>query len=238
MIWLEAPRWKRHAIDTGADFADCVPATLFGRRGVLIVHRQSQVRFYQPGRDALGPWPYREIYSIYTPSAQGGLLVADIDEDGREDIVCGNYWIRAPERFDLPWRLFAINGWWEQERSALLDWAVEPQPGGGANLIALQREGPRFSRFRPAGDRTQFWTEEPIRVEPPLDQPRTVLRAGADSGGRTQVYAGDRSRLLVIRDGKVEAMKTPGAVAVWPVADSVWILTARGVEVWRPQRAD
>ena len=50
------------------------------------------------GRDGK-PWPYREIYSIYTPSQQTGLSMRDIDGDGRIDILCGNYWIQSPERF-------------------------------------------------------------------------------------------------------------------------------------------
>ena len=41
-------------------------------------------------------WPYREIYSIYTPSQQTGLSMRDIDGDGRIDILCGNYWIQKP----------------------------------------------------------------------------------------------------------------------------------------------
>ena len=30
-------------------------------------------------------------------------------DDGRPDIFCGNYWVRSPMRFDLPWHIFAVN---------------------------------------------------------------------------------------------------------------------------------
>src|SRR5207245_11758638 len=100
LVGFQAPRWPRHVIDTGVDTADVLAATLFGRRGILLVHKRAQVRFYEIPTNLAGPWPVREIYSFYTPSDQGGLMLADIYGDGRPDILCGNYWIRSPESFE------------------------------------------------------------------------------------------------------------------------------------------
>ena len=81
-------------IDDEFDTHDCMEATLFGRKGVLVIQRYMQVRFYE--RADKSPGRIREIYSIYTPSQQTGLSLRDIDGDGRVDIVCGNYWIQSP----------------------------------------------------------------------------------------------------------------------------------------------
>jgi hypothetical protein len=118
LVWFEAPKWIRHVLDREIEMHDCIAATLLGHRGFLMIHRYSQVRFYEPGA-------VRDIYSIYTPSRQGGLALADIDVDGRTDILCGNYWIQSPASFDLPWRLFAINTINESEAAALfrLGWS-------------------------------------------------------------------------------------------------------------------
>ncbi len=83
LVWLEAPHWIPHVIDTGVDTADVIPAELFGRRGILLVHRRAQVRFYEIPPHPEDQWPATEIYSFYTPSDQGGLALADIDGDGR-----------------------------------------------------------------------------------------------------------------------------------------------------------
>ena len=141
--------------DTG--FQDCLPWTMDGRRGVLIPHRHLQLRFYREGASP------KDLYSIYTPSKQGGLLARDIDLDGRDDLLWGNYWLERPRRKQAHWRLFAINTFFEKEDSALarLAWS------GGEGLYWGAATGdPRLALLRPAPDRKQLWTAEML-PDPP-----------------------------------------------------------------------
>jgi len=192
MVWLEAPSWRRHLIDTGAAFRDCLPAVIHGRRGVLVTHRQMQVRFYEAA--GKGRWPYREIYSIYTPSAQGGLLVSDVDGDSLPDILCGNYWIQSPRKFEESWRLFAIHNWWEEPRSAMVRIAL------GAHYIAAEsEEAPaRLSWFEKPADPKELWVEHPLQLEPPLKKPQALLATengflvGEDEGSGSRLIRFDR----------------------------------------------
>lgn len=228
LVWLEARTWRQHTIDTGTEVHDAIAATLFGRRGVLAVHRYGQVRFYQAPNRSLDPWPYREIYSFYTASRQGGLLLSDVDHDGRADILCGNYWIRSPERFALPWRLFTINTYSEAPEAAILRLALAklPSPGEVALVAAERERSPaRLAWFRPPPNPRDLWIERRLDGRLDLVQPRGLAVADFDSDGHTDIavaeHHGAKSRLLLFlnrgRDNFFlqEAFRGKAVIALW-----------------------
>jgi len=189
---LTAPDGSRTVLDHGVQMHDCAAVTLFGRSGFLVVHRFAQVRFYYTGG-------MQEIYSFYTASRQGGLLIEDIDRDGRPDIVCGNYWIRSPEHFDLPWRLFAIN-----TRHATPDSANFRLAWLGRDLIAAQghMSPGAVYRYTRGSDPTQQWKEQKLTE---LRYPHTVRQTA--EGVVVEENAGpDSMRVLIIRDGSVREL--------------------------------
>ncbi len=232
MVRLEPPAWRRREIDSGADFRDCLEATLYGRRGVLVLHRSLQVRFYEPPQEPGAPWTYRELYSIYTPSRQGGLLTADVDGDGLTDILAGNYWIRSPERFELPWRLFAINLWTETWESAMSRLALAPLSGGRwPDLVACQSEmkEARLAWFSRPEDPTRLWAEHRIEGLLKLRAPRALAAGDLDRDGRPEIAVGEAagpgSRLIVFwnqgggRFRPETIAETSGLLELW-VADA------------------
>jgi hypothetical protein len=206
LVWLQAPTWKRQVIDTGVDAADILPATLFGRRGILLIHRGAQVRFYEIPPDSTRPWQRTEIYSFYTPSEQGGLGMADVDGDGIPDILAGNDWIKAPASFELPWHLFAIELWNEEPKSAMLrEKLVDLLATGAQNLVAVQRSVPRarLAWFEKPPDPKQLWIEHRFDNTLALDQPNSLQIADFDGDGRLDLLVAERGgagRLIVFRN--------------------------------------
>jgi hypothetical protein len=231
MVWLGAPDWRPQVADTDAGFRDCLAVTLFGRRGILVLHRQMQVRFYEARPS--GPWPYREIYSIYTPSAQGGFSLTDVDDDGLPDILCGNYWIQSPAKFELPWRLFAINDWWDGPRSAMLRLG----PPSAPYVAAQSEEAPaRIAWFDRPKDPRHMWTERPIALTPP---PRRIEALAVTLAGDLIVgeNAGEGSRLVRISANGTETLATSGGfLGVWSMGDSLIALTTDSVRLHQAQR--
>lgn len=164
-LWLKAPDWSPHVIESETDFTNCLPFTLAGKRGVLITHLHSQVRFY------LFPnFEYKELYSIYTASQQGGLLPHDVDSDGLTDLFVGNYWMKNPGALDVAWRIFAINLFHDTPtaaRAALALW-------NDRSLVwaATADTAARIAVFDPPPDFKQLWNEQRLA---PLHQPRAIL---------------------------------------------------------------
>lgn len=210
LVWFEAPRgrrpnWTRHVMETGIDAHEILGATLFGRRGALLIQRRNQVRFYTADGGK------RDIYSFYTPSDQGGLALHDVDGDGRPDIIAGNYWIQAPESYELPWRLFAINTWSEEKLSAMSALAVA---GPGLMIAQAERTGARLAWFEKPADPRQLWRATRLEGSLDLEEPHSVAIAGDTA------YVAERAGL-----GRLIAFRnfTPTIVAPGIFARFAWM---------------
>jgi hypothetical protein len=193
LTWRKPPDWKPIVIDDEFETHDCMEATLFGRKGVLVIQRYMQVRFYERGNGKR--WKSREIYSIYTPSQQTGLSMHDVDGDGRIDILCGNYWIKSSEAFELPWHIFAINTYSELPESAMLAHTLV-----GDKLLVAQGHMPdgRVTLFTRPEDPRQLWRES--RMEGDFHRVHAVMaRADTFFFGENN---GKLSRIFVISDRK------------------------------------
>jgi hypothetical protein len=219
---------REEHIDSEVEMHDCLAATLFGRRGILMIQRGMQVRFYYRSgtRDK---WLSRDIYSIYTPSYQTGLALGDVDGDGRADIFCGNYWIRSPERPAESWRIFAINTWFEKPESASLRLvALGPRRVAAAQAHAAPA---RFARFDAPANPEMQWNSVPL--VPELKLSRVHALAMLRGGLVAAELNGPGSRIVLVETG--ETIGTNGGSATVVTLDRQRFLTAGpdGVTLWR-----
>ena len=220
-----SPKGRRTEWDRKVEMHDCIATQLLGHRGVLITDHYGQVRFYE------GPSVYQELYSFYTPSRQAGLLLADVDQDGLPDIFAGNYWIRSPKEFDLPWRLFAVNTRRETPDSATMRLVLF-----GRELIAAQghmAEG-LLLRYTPTADPTQLWTEQVIASG--LHYPHALASGGI--GIVVGENNGPGSRLWIARD-RVHLNQigiTNGAHTAFVIGGRILTVGAAGLSWWDVQR--
>lgn len=181
LVWRRAPNFEPVQIDSQVEMHDCSGAVLFGRRGLLMIQRYGQVRFYErPLRPSSARWPYQEVYSFYTASRQAGLVLYDVDADGFTDILSGNYWIRSPKDFALPWRLFAINTDHQTPDSATVRMGVVHLRGGSLGLAVAQghMRPAKLSVFATPTDPVQLWKE--YRLSEELDHPHGLAVADFD----------------------------------------------------------
>lgn len=185
LIRFVRPYADGRMLESDTEFQDCLAWRLDGREGVLVPHLHLQLRFYGEGAAA------RDLYSIYTPSKQGGLVERDVDGDGRMDLVWGNYWLERPREAGGHWRLFAINLFHEEEDSALARMAW----GSGGLYWGASSGKARLAWMKPPGDVRQIWASE--------------MLADAPAGIRALEVAGEA--LVVAHAGGVDAYERAGA---------------------------
>jgi hypothetical protein len=216
-----SPDGRRETWDPNIEMHDCTFTRLLGHNGLLITAYYGQIRFYE------GPGIYTEIYSFYTPSRQAGLVLTDIDGDGRTDIVSGNYWIRSPAGFELPWRLFAINLRHEEPDSATM--RIVSFQGALFETQAHAARGSLFRYTRPA-DPTQRWTEQAVAAG--LHYPHALASSAA--GLVLGENRGPGSRLFFSRDGTrlQQIGTTDGVHSAFFAGNRILTVGAQAIQWW------
>lgn len=129
LAWFENPRgrggdprdtWRRHDIDF-TSFHDLVIADVNGDRKPDVLTRASM---QQPTVLYLqGATPDEWTKVVMANASEGlGLAVADIDRDGRADIVGNGYWLRQPANpASTNWQRFEFGAWPRGASVAVVD---------------------------------------------------------------------------------------------------------------------
>lgn len=159
LLWFKEikgkQRWEEHLIanvkghkgDSEKGFHDIRPIKVRINKsienGVVAVTARKRLTWYQVPEDPANPWKeYRiaDLPALGADHAQSGLVLGDIAGNGRQDIVCGNFWLECPsDPSKEAWRVHRYSNW-DKRTTPMFPgvpaW-VENERFGGMNQLGL-----------------------------------------------------------------------------------------------------
>lgn len=205
IVWYERvpgqQHWVQHEIGIvpalGGDMHDMVkfldPKT--GVQGIILSSGRSALYLFEKPGDPKQPWKRYDIAKLPDPP-QSGMWLADINGDGRPDIVTGMFWVECPAD--------PRTGEWKAHRYG--DWDKQIQPWGSMNkhgvadfdgdgeleIVAdmAENEGSRVAIFkRDAKNPNGLWRWSLIDSD--LYCPHTLDVADLNEDGRPDFLIGE-----------------------------------------------
>lgn len=211
ILWYERPSnrktWIAHQIgiihapgkEMPHDIA-CLSVPLPGGKvftGIFLTIDREDIYLFERPADPKKPWPRYDLGKL--PSRQqSGMVVADINRDGRPDVVTGMYWLECPPDPRIgPWKAHRFGDWdktnppWggmnkhgvaDFNNDGSLDIVVDEAEIPGARLAIFTRD-PKHP--------DHLWTSK--EIDTGLYCPHTMAVADLNGDGRPDIVVGEMS---------------------------------------------
>jgi len=161
-------------------------------RGVVYNISRHHLYFAEIPRDPKAEWPVHAI-GRFPGDMQSGMEIADIDGDGRDDIVSGMFWIRTPQDPRTGrWPFYRYGEWQENQWAGMIKPKVQDMDGDGvAEIVVTEAEIPeaRLAIFKRGTDPVEVWRTH--RIDKGLYAPHSLEVTDADEDGDYDIIAGE-----------------------------------------------
>jgi hypothetical protein len=197
VYWFEQPddprsRWTRRTVtDRFEKYHDTAVADVDddGTPEVVGLSQESETAFYYdiPADPTVEPWPDRCCHVVAENIGVEGLEVADVDGDGRTEIVAGPNVFHRPEDGSTPWHREPVVEGWDDTRVAVGDIDDDGDP----ELVFSEGDSPVYGSHpgRLAWFDPPDWT--PTVLAEDLFCPHSLQIADFTGDGRPDVYTAE-----------------------------------------------
>jgi len=197
VFWFEQPpnprrEWAKHVVtDQFEKYHDLAMADVDddGDAELVGLSQRSEALFYYdiPEDPSGGPWPDDNCTLLAKGFQAEGLDVADVDGDGRTEILAGPNVFHQPATPGDGWRRQRVASGWERTRVAIADLT----PGNGLQLVLSEGDLPHMGTHpgRVAILDPPDWSANLLRED--LFCPHSLVVADFDGDGREDIYVAE-----------------------------------------------
>lgn len=216
VYWFEQPadprdRWEPHLVtDAYEKYHDIAVGDVDGdgTNEIVVLSQASETIFYYdiPDDPTVEPWPDTHRHVIDDGRRLEGVQLADIDGDGRVEVVAGTNVYHPPETPDGPWEREAIATGWDDTRVAVAD----VDDDGDLEVVLTEGDSPVFGTHpgRLAWFDPPDWEMNLLRDD--LFCPHSLEVADFDGDGSPDLYVAEMGlgrhespeHYLYLNDGK------------------------------------
>jgi len=162
-----------------------------GRLELYFWNQRSKTIFYAPVPDdpTISPW---QVYTVWTDVLEEGFCYADVDGDGKNELIAGLSWYRPPKKFGGNWERYEFARGYVSPKSVVADFDCDGKPEiviseGDASLN--NRQYGRVVMFKSKNDPTDMW--EPYILHDKLLDPHSLQTADFDGDGNPDLFVGE-----------------------------------------------
>lgn len=210
IYWFDEPQddstpWEEHFVTESGSGPYVAPHDIVTFEASLPSGETARGVIYNIGRDELyfavipndptQPWTVHEIGAFPEPN-QSGVEIVDVNDDGRQDIVTGMFWVETPPDPTSGNWTFHRYGRWDLDNKGwggMIQHSVADFDGDGqVEIVAAEAEipGARIGIFdRTSDDGTGEWNERII--EQGVYAPHSVVTADLNQDGQPDFVVGE-----------------------------------------------
>lgn len=161
-------------------------------RGVVGIFGRKNLMWFEIPKDPTKEWKTHKI-ATFTEGRHSGIGITDLTGNGKNDIICGMYWLECPDDpRKSEWKKHRYAEWDKNDWGGMTKIAIGDLDGDGFNEICVtEAEIPdaRMAIFKPGKNPNEYWDFKIIDND--FYAPHSLILTDINKNGLIDIVVGE-----------------------------------------------